>query len=700
MARVTDMPTVRSAPRTSAGLSLRREAVIGLLTFAAYIAVDVTGGVERRQAAAAHGGTLFRLEQSLHIAIEPSLNAWLADRTLIRTLANYEYAWSYLIAAFGLLVWLYVRRPDAYRPARSSFVALNLTGIACFAIYPLMPPRLVSSQGFVDTVTQGHTWGSWGSRAVDQANQLAAMPSLHVAWAAWVSAVLGWLIAKRQVQLLSAAHVAVTTWVIMATGNHYLLDAVGGAVLAMAATAALPRGEGRAAGHRQASRRVPAADAFFLYVETPSAPQHVGGVVPLDIRSRPGGAPTLDDVTDMLRAALPELPRFRQRLLHASRWRRPRWVDHDDMDWSWHVVLRDVRRPDGTPGGDAALNDLVAELAATPLPRDRPLWRFVLVHGIAQDRAAIVLLVHHVVADGIGTVLQAMRFLQPRQPGLADTGTGEPGPLRRAAAVIAGLGQLATDGTAPPLPSGTLTADRGDTTGRAFGTMTIPLADVVEVAGRLHARVVDVLLCMVAGGLSRWWHEHEESPPPERMRVAVPLMVRVPNDAAEGNVTAAVMVDVPLHAGAEIERLAEIRRRTARLRSGTRALASRFVMSTAGQLMPPPLHAWFSRSVYGGRYFTAIATNMPGPQVQLTLADAPILAAFPLLPLAPGTPLGVGALGWNGVFCLGISATPGLLTGPSVSPQEADVPRGLDVLMKEVFDELLAVARHTTGTRS
>ena len=105
-------------------------------------------------------------------------------------MANYEYAYTYVLSAFLLLGWLWWRRPDVYRWARTSFVWLNLLGIACFALYPLAPPRLLAGAGFVDTVLRGGTVGSWGSPLVAHANQVAAMPSLHVAWALWVSVVL------------------------------------------------------------------------------------------------------------------------------------------------------------------------------------------------------------------------------------------------------------------------------------------------------------------------------------------------------------------------------------------------------------------------------------------------------------------------------------------------------------------------------
>jgi diacylglycerol O-acyltransferase / wax synthase len=137
--------------------------------------------------------------------------------------------------------------------------------------------------------------------------------------------------------------------------------------------------------------------------------------------------------------------------------------------------------------------------------------------------------------------------------------------------------------------------------------------------------------------------------------------VREPGSSAEGNLTAAVMMDLPLGPLAEPERLAEVAAHSRRLRTGTRALASRFVMRTVGQILPPPLHAWFARTVYGARFFQAIVSNMPGSSRPMRMAGSDMAAVYPILPLAPGAPLVVGALGWDGTLFVGISADPALV---------------------------------------
>ncbi|BCB91751.1 bifunctional phosphatase PAP2/O-acyltransferase family protein [Phytohabitans suffuscus] len=637
-----------------------REIAIGLAVFAVYAVVTSLSWPGRRAVAMAHSRRIYELERALHIDVELTLNRWLEPHGALRVAANYEYATTYVVSAFALLFWLYLRRPAVYRWARNSFILVNLLSMACFAVYPVAPPRLVGDLGFVDTVRLGQTWGSWGSPVVSHANELAAMPSLHFAWAVWVSAMLAAYAGGRLVQGLSAVHVAVTGLVIMATANHYLLDAVAGTLVAvLGVSVTRPRGRGE---------RVAAADAFFLHVESPAAPQHVGGLALLDSGDR---TDLREAVESVLRAHLHELPRFRQRLSALSRWRRPRWVEHPDLDWAWHVPEHRVAGPDG----DAALHALVAEIAATPLPRDRPMWRMAVVTGLGGGRSAVVLVVHHVVADGIGTVAQALNLLEPPLPPRAAGPGARPGRTRAAIGTAVGLAQLATDGRpATRYPSSA-------TARRRFGTAELPLDEVRSVARRYGARVSDVLLASAAGGLRRVLPDPDRAG--ARLRVAVPLTVREPGTSAEGNTTAAVMMDLPLGPMPEAERLAGVAARSRRLRTGTRALASRFVMGRLAAALPAPAHAWFARTVYGARFFQAIVSNMPGPPIQLSLAGAPVLAVYPILPLAPGAPLCVGALGWHGSLCLGVSADPSLV-------EDAD---RLAASIGAVVDELRGAAR-------
>ncbi|NKZ04509.1 bifunctional phosphatase PAP2/O-acyltransferase family protein [Actinomadura latina] len=612
----------------------RAELLLGLALFAVYSLVTMLPEEVRRPEARAHGEMLYRLERALHIDIEPALNGWLADQPALRVLANYEYAITYIASALALLTWLFIRHPERYRTARNSFVMLNVAGLACFALFPVMPPRLMPDLGFVDTVTEGRTWGSWGSPMVEHADQFAAVPSLHMAWTMWVGVELARVKAKRWVQWLNVTHILLTLYVILATANHFLVDAVAAVPFVVVPVYLAER-----IAHPPAAR-VQGPDAFFLAVETPAAPQQAGGVIMLDTSRGEVGR---DDLVRVIRERLPGLPRFRQRLVRRGRWRRPVWHDHDPVDWEWHVAERHV-------DGMAGLRAAVAEIQSERLPLDRPPWRMVVMKGAEPGRTAVVYLMHHVVADGVGIVAQAMYLMEPPPDNLGAKFPRKP--FQKALATVVGLGQLATAVTRPERLPG------GGTSGRRFGSMQLPLATVRDVGRRYGARVTDVVLCAVAGALNRVVSEDDGRP--DSCRVAVPLMMRPPGSAMVGNHTTAVMVDLPVGKMAEADRLALIAKRSRVLRSGTRAQAAWFVMWQAGRVMPGPLHARFARMSYSGRFLQGTVSSLPGPDKPLRLAGAPLTAVYPIVPLAPGAPLAIAALGVDRELCFGVSLEPGL----------------------------------------
>ena len=190
----------------------------------------------RLHAAIDHGRGLLHLERVLHLDPELTLNRWLSAHHLLASALSYYYDNAHFIVTLGLLGWLWWRRVEDYRPLRNMLVLVNVVGLAVFWLYPVAPPRMLP--GFQDVVAASHTLGSWhtGSLA-SAANQLAAMPSLHMAWAVWCGVVLWrtppraqvWVRVRRALALL---YPCLTALAVMATGNHYLLDILGGVATA------------------------------------------------------------------------------------------------------------------------------------------------------------------------------------------------------------------------------------------------------------------------------------------------------------------------------------------------------------------------------------------------------------------------------------------------------------------------------------
>ena len=143
-----------------------------------------------------------------------------------------------------------------------------------------------------------------------------------------------------------------------------------------------------------AIERASSADLAFLAMDTGKIPQHIA-VIFLD---RPGDL-SLSQLRQIISDRIRALPRLRQRLITVPLgYGRPVWVDDPDFDIDRHV--REV--PCRAPGDERALLDTALSVIMEPLPRTAPLWSMFLITGLAGGAAAVVVVLHHVLADGLG----------------------------------------------------------------------------------------------------------------------------------------------------------------------------------------------------------------------------------------------------------------------------------------------------------
>jgi hypothetical protein len=162
---------------------------------------------------------LERAERTLHLPSEASVQDALTGNAIVAQGANLYYATMHFGGLFLFLIWLFVRHRDRYRSVRR---VLALTTLVCLLIQliPLAPPRLLP--GYVDTAEKFHqsVYGlGFG------ADQLSAMPSVHVAWAV----LIGWAtltIGHGPWRWLGPAHAVPTTVVVVATANHFWADGI------------------------------------------------------------------------------------------------------------------------------------------------------------------------------------------------------------------------------------------------------------------------------------------------------------------------------------------------------------------------------------------------------------------------------------------------------------------------------------------
>ncbi|MFC6880206.1 phosphatase PAP2 family protein [Actinomadura yumaensis] len=187
----------------------------------------------RRGPALAHGRDILDIERWLHLDVELGANHWLTRHEDLSRVAVNVYQHAHTGLTMSVLMGCYILGPRVYRPARNSLVLMNLVGLAVFFVMPVMPPRLLPDEGFIDTVAVAGFGTTHGGPV--PADQYAAMPSLHLAWAVWVMAVFVAVLRPYRLGWITALHPITTGIVVVATANHYVLDVVAGVAVAVGA---------------------------------------------------------------------------------------------------------------------------------------------------------------------------------------------------------------------------------------------------------------------------------------------------------------------------------------------------------------------------------------------------------------------------------------------------------------------------------
>ena len=145
----------------------------------------------RRIVALHNAASVLAFERSLNISPELGLDRWVADHATIGIVLSYYYVSAHFFVTFGLLAWLWWRKSKAYYPLRTQLVIINLIGLAIFWLFPVAPPRMLHWDGFRDVIAITAAIGDFHQGALaSTADQYAAMPSLHIAWASWCCVVV------------------------------------------------------------------------------------------------------------------------------------------------------------------------------------------------------------------------------------------------------------------------------------------------------------------------------------------------------------------------------------------------------------------------------------------------------------------------------------------------------------------------------
>ncbi|MFD5139483.1 wax ester/triacylglycerol synthase family O-acyltransferase [Streptomyces sp. NPDC058378] len=410
-------------------------------------------------------------------------------------------------------------------------------------------------------------------------------------------------------------------------------------------------------------------DLAFWHLESETHPMHLGALAVFD--PVPGVTP--QDLLELLGARAAAIPRLRMRvrdvLLPVG---GAAWFTDKDFD-----VQRHVRRV-VLPGGDfmAEATRLAGELMERPLGRGLPPWQMYLLDSPGGGPFAVLVKLHHALADGMRAVAIGAGIFDQ----IASAGAGRgavrrrtpvpprswlPGPYEAAGMAMDRLGDVRR---ALGVGASVVRASRLDLragtalTARSSGTRRLATADLDAGAVQRIRRTEggtanDVLLAVVAGGLRRWMLERGEPLPGAAPRALVPVSRRRPGGTATGNRLSAYLLGLPVGEPDPRERLRLVRTGMDRNKTAGPMRGAGAVAVLADQL--PALAHRFGAPLAGSAarmLFDILVTSVPLPRSALSLGGCPLRAVYPMAPLARGQSLAVALTTYGGGVQVGLVA--------------------------------------------
>ncbi len=395
--------------------------------------------------------------------------------------------------------------------------------------------------------------------------------------------------------------------------------------------------------------------------------------------------------------ALVNVPRLRQRVVTSFvPWELPKWVDDPEVDLDHHLRWMDL-------GGDASrreLYDLVATLSRQPFDRERPLWEFVTIEGLAGGRSAMLQRLHHTITDGEGGIVLSVEFLDfervpgPRQPRAprsspripssseSDSNSDEfsqtwwskaSAPFLSVASGAASLPSR-TAGLAGTVRSAARQATVGHrrsplwterSLGRWFGTTTLNLEDVLSAAHQLGGSVNDFFIAGAADAAGEL--HHRAGKPAEQLRVSMPVSTRHDRTAG-GNAFSPTQMLVPTGQMNPADRISEIHKVVATVRS-ERAIESMDSAAQAAAMLPPA--AILRSGQHLAHSVDFVCSNVRAAPFDLFIGGAYMQANYPIGPLA-GTAFNLTTMSYRGWLFIGLAVDPAAVSEPHELLAELD----------------------------
>jgi diacylglycerol O-acyltransferase len=432
--------------------------------------------------------------------------------------------------------------------------------------------------------------------------------------------------------------------------------------------------------------RLSPLDAFFLFIEDGNSHMHIAACAIFE-----GPAPPYRRVVAAIADKLDLVPRYRQVvrfvLLQLG---RPVWIDDPPFRLEYHV--RHTALP--TPGGLEELRDLMGRLMSQELDRNRPLWEAWMVEGLQGGRWALIMKIHHCMADGIsGNDLFTVLLSREPNPPVVDSSRWQPAPgpsgLRLAADAVWRLALTPYDEfralcQATAAPRLALSRLRDTTEGMLSYARRVPstkpnslvgslgphrrwtfanatLDDVKTIRRTFDATVNDVVVAAVTAGLHELLLSRGEPVQGRVVRTLIPVSVRAENERGNfDNRVSGMLADLPVGIDDPVERLVAVRKELGMLKASHQAGAGQRLTAMA-ELAPSAALAFAERNSMRilrrlpQHTINTVTTNVPGPQHPLYLAGREMLEYLPFVPIVQGMRVGLAIMSYNGKVAFGVT---------------------------------------------
>ncbi|MBV9720676.1 MAG: wax ester/triacylglycerol synthase family O-acyltransferase [Mycobacterium sp.] len=456
-------------------------------------------------------------------------------------------------------------------------------------------------------------------------------------------------------------------------------------------------------------RRLNGMDAMLLYSETPNLHTHTLKVAVIDATHFDGEF-NYEVFRHHVRRRLHLLDPLRYKLVDIP-WRlhHPMWQEDAEVDLDYH--LRRVQVP--APGGRRELDQVIGEVASTPLDRSRPLWEFHFAEGLAEGRFALIGKVHHALADGVASVNLLARAMDLEDKPTderdnEDAGvTATTGDLLRAAgrdhlrqiAELPGLVRQAAVGfsrvrrrskergehpdlaeafNAPPTFLNHKVSPQ-----RQFATAALRLADVKATAKAFGITFNDLVLAIAAGGLRQLLLRYDG-------KADRPIIASVPTATDKsgritGNEISGLSISLPVHVADASERAKLVALATRIAKEDHEVLGPRLygqMMAYLPTAIAPAAFRWLGRRDAPSKMMNVAVSSVVGPRQRGHFGGAPVSEIYSTGVLSPGAPVNITV--WSYVDQLGVA----VLT----DDQTFDDPHEATDALREAFVELRAAA--------